>query len=156
MWTGPSSICMSHLVEKYKRCCLYMLIYLQSWDSFRNAVSYSGKFRMTLKSNSLDFQITLTGYYWMKIQSLKNLHVLSVYLQNGDGEDPAFCKINSSTFHNINSQVRSERTIGLIYYIQRYFFVKNAQYILKENVSSKSLKSASKTHIQCKRPNTIS
>lgn len=28
----------------------------------------------------------------MKIQSLKNLHV-SVYLQNGDGEDPAFCKI---------------------------------------------------------------
>ena len=40
--------------------------------------------------------------------------------------------------------------------MQRYFFVKNAQYILKEKVSSKALKSASKTYIQCKRPNTIS
>ena len=74
MWIGPSSIYLSHLVEKYKRCCPYMLIYLQCWDSFQNAVSYSGKFRITLKYNSLDFQITLTGYYRMKIQSLKNLH----------------------------------------------------------------------------------
>ena len=52
--------------------------------------------------------------------------------------------------------VESERTIRLIHYIQRYFVVKNAQYILKESVSSKLLKSASKTYIQCKRPNTIS
>ena len=37
--------------------------------------------------------------------------------------------------------VRSERTIRLIHYVQRYFVVKNAQYILKENVSTKSLKS---------------
>ena len=77
VWTGPSSIYLSHLVEKYKRCCPYMLIYLQCWDSFQNAVSYSGKFRITLKYNSLDFQITLTGYYWMKIQSLKNLHCIN-------------------------------------------------------------------------------
>ena len=44
--------------------------------------------------------------YWVLLNEntkFKNLHVLSVYLQNGDGEDPAFCKINSSTFHNINS-----------------------------------------------------
>ena len=78
----------------------------------------------------------------MKLQILKKLH-WSVYLQNGDGEDPAFCKIKEGEHllqHSTILIVRSERTIRLIHYIQRYFIVKNEQYILKENVSSKALK----------------